>query len=119
MGFDVVLVVLLAVVVCDLIIGFDLLDREQKHAVPGSPNLAIWSTAVVGIARRVLARRAFDRIPVFDLKQVSTADFLSRLVAHELPPVLDHKTSLWNFFPSKKSEPGRASVDAQMKLWWS
>lgn len=93
MGLDIVIVILLPVVVGNLVAEFDLLDREQKHAVPRRSNLTIWSTAVIGIARRVLACGAFDRIPVFDLKQVSPADFLNGLIAHEFPTVLDHKTS--------------------------
>lgn len=116
-GLDECVEIIAAIVVRDLVVGFDALDRPNLDHVLHEIDFRIWPALMVDIARPVSPAGAVDRPAIVDLEQIPRIEILG-VVGVNLPAdISNDELALFDRYASEQAEPGLGSADAKVARW--
>src|SRR4051812_49112708 len=103
-----------AVVIGDLVIGLDVLDRTDLDHVLDEIDFRIGPAGVIDIAGQIAPGGAVDRPAVVDLEQIPGVHDLGVFGADLLAAIPDNESALLDRSAGEEAEPGLGSADPKM-----
>lgn len=111
--------VLFAVVVRQLLTGFDVAPRMDEDFVSDNLNFTIRTARVIDISRNILTTFPVDRAAVFQIEQIFPSTTVCFVIRNEVTPVFQNETSLPNLLMRKHAESSGAAFYDEVERCFS